>query len=77
MRRYQLSEDVATEPCAARGDDASGGFRVTTQTLEQFRVAKIGGGTMCAVMDSPKKVQETPIFLASSIERFLCKMQGD
>jgi hypothetical protein len=50
MRRYQLSEDVATEPCAARGDDASGGFRVTTQTLEQFRVAKIGGGTVCILL---------------------------
>ena len=26
MRRHQPSEDVATEPYAARGDDASGTF---------------------------------------------------
>jgi hypothetical protein len=40
------SEDIASEPYAARGDDASGRICSMEKTLAQICVAEIGGGTL-------------------------------
>lgn len=45
MRQTESSEDVASEPLLARGDDANGSFEAT-EFMRKFASKKNGGDTL-------------------------------